>query len=773
MFNLELHTIHLRHGTAQETLPGLIALAPMRKCARGREVDQLVGLVDLSGKTSITPEALTEWMMKKAALFYSTPGSTTNAMRMMAESINNELLDRNLKKAADGSQVNGSLFLVVLRKNVVYSLIIGQGRIFILEGEAVIELEDHENHARGLGVNQALTCIFSQSNINSGSSVLIAPLSSPLWTPAYLVGGGALPVDVLGRRLMNQHPADMRAILLHLVDGSGKVTRSSLTRGLPAVEGVTSYPVSPVVQPEPEDALQPALIDLGQTLADTPHEAVHVIQKDEAEVSLPMHSTDKAETANLAVPSGKKAESTEVRVRKIPLAGRRKKPAMPQIDREKLKAQVGSAVEVVDEVQEKVKRGSSSIFSRLFPAEGGTPRSLLLLLAIVIPLVVVAAAGSVYLRRGRTQQFNYYYQQGQQYAIQAEAQKDDEIMRLFNLQAASMYLAKASEFGQTNESMALSVSIQAQLDAVQGVERLKLTTLNTNDVPGKVNISQMVATTNDLYLLDGISGKALRYTLSGNTYVKDDAFDCGPNPDNPLNSIGKVVDMLPLTAGNSFGATLFAIDAYGNIEFCIPGKSGTISSLIAPDAGWQGIKAISIFQNRLYVLDPGNNGVFIYPANGILFEEKPTLFFDTKIPTLSDAIDMEVNADELYILRGNGELVECTYSHIKDYKLTECADPAPYSDMRSGSEPQAINFPDAQFVQMRLTAAPDSSIYFLDTHGSSLFHFSLQRNLQKIIQPFFTDPGYRPKVPATSVAISPGKLVFMAFGNQVYSGALP
>ena len=770
MFNLELYPMHLRDGKVLETLPGLIALAPPRKCARGREFDQLVAHVDLSGKTSTTPEAMNEWMLKKAALFYNTPGSTTNAMRMMADSINNELLDRNLKKAAENPQVTGTLCMVVLRKDLVYSLIIGQGRIFILEGEAVIEMADHENHARGLGVNQSLTCLFSQSNISSGSAVLIAPLPSPQWVPPYLAGGGTLPVDVLGRRLLNQHPADLRGVLLHLAEGNGKITSSSLTRMT-----LTDEVVMPVatVAPEPETTLQPALIDLGQVVTNLPQTGKHGASRVEAGNTVqPLRKKTTAAHAPAAV-MGKKPRVQEIAVRKTGASVRRSRTPGAQIDREKLKAQVGSAVDAVDEVQEKVKRGSSSFFAKLFPAESGTPRSLLLLLAIVIPLVVVAVAGLVYIRSGRTQQFNYYYQQGQQYFIQAEAQQDDEIMHLFNLQAAMMYMEKASEFGQTTDSIALGASIQSQLDAIQGVARLEIASLNMNEVLTKANITQMVATTNDLYLLDGQSGKARRYSLSGNTYVKDDLFDCGPNPDNPVNSIGALVDILPLPAGNSFGATLFGIDAYGNIEFCIPGKSGTISSLIAPDVGWQGIKAISLYQNYLYVLDPGNNGVYVYPGEGILFEEKPTLFFDNTIPDLQNAVDMEVNADELYILRGNGEMVECTYSHMKDYKLTECEDPAPYSDMRNGNEPQAINFPDAQFVQMRLTAAPDSSIYLLDTHGSSLFHFSLQRNLQKIIQPLFVDSGYRPKLAASSVAISPGKIVFLAFGNQIYYGPLP
>lgn len=762
MYNLELHSMYLLGGKAQSTLPGLIALSPPRKCARGREFDQLVAHVDLRGKTSITPEAMQEWMLKKGALFFNTPGSTTNAMRMMADSINNELFDRNLKKAADRPQVNGTLCMVVLRRDTIYSLVIGQGRIFILEDEAVIEVADHDNPPGGLGTHQSLNCLFSQRNVSSNSKVLLSPLPSPQWTPAFLAGGGRLPADVLGRRLLNQCPQELRGMLLLLSEGSGKITNSTLIQAVPTDGAVTS---SAPAMPDTKPAIQPALIDLRE-VAKRPAQAEpagdpHPAMKNTADSRLPA-----------AIKSGL-AKGQKNPIQRKNVSARRRRQTGLQIDPEKIKARVGSAVDVVDDVTEKVKRKSSSFYEKLFPSEVDTPRSLLLLLAIVIPLIVVSAAGLVYIRRGRTQQFNYYYQQGQQYFIQSEAQKEDEIMYLFNLQAAMMYMEKASEFGQTADSIALSSTIQSQLDAIQGVARLEITSLNMNDVLSKVNITQMVATTNDLYLLDGQSGRALRYSLSGNTYIKDDLFDCGPNPDNPLNRIGALVDILPLPAGNSFGATLFGIDAYGNIEFCIPGKSGTISALIAPEVGWQGIKAIAMYQNYLYVLDPGNNGVYMYPGAGILFEEKPTLFFDHSIPDLKNTVDMEVNADELYLLRANGEMVECTYSHMKDYKLTECEDPAPYSDMRSGNEPQAITFPDAQFVQMRLTAAPDSSIYLLDTHGSSLFHFSLQRNLQKIIQPLFVDSGYRPKFAASSMAISPSKMVFLAFGNQIFYGPLP
>lgn len=148
MYNLEIYPLFINEGREEDSLPGLVTFTPPRKCARGREADQLIVFIHLTGNTSITPAALETWLQKKAALFYSAPGSVTSALRLMAEAINNELLDRNLKKSPGGSQVNGSLSLVVLKKDTIFSLIIGQARLFMLTREDVVEWLDRENHAR-------------------------------------------------------------------------------------------------------------------------------------------------------------------------------------------------------------------------------------------------------------------------------------------------------------------------------------------------------------------------------------------------------------------------------------------------------------------------------------------------------------------------------------------------------------------------------------------------------------------------------------------------
>ncbi len=762
MFNLDIYPIHINEGSVEETLPGLITLAPPRKCGRGRESDQLIALIHLTGKTNITPEALETWLQKKAALFYSAPGSVTNAMRLMAEAINNELLDRNLKKAVAGSQVNGSLSLAVLRKDMVYSLVIGQARVFLITKEEVFEQADRSNHVKGLGVTQSITCLFGQHQVASGDSILLSPLPSPHWSSDSLQNAATLKADALGRRLLNQRPPDLRATLVRLGEGKGLISVKSLFPSL-ITEAVEQKAAASVEENEggenyPEIS-SPATQVAGEYYEETPLDFPGMDKAGTQTVDDNIHEYDRGEIAPARLETvnvtSRRDEGSE------PDSIRRRKPA-----RERSTERKSLFANTKNEPKPKKQKAYD-------PDAVSVPRSLYLVLAIAVPIIVVIIAFSVWINQGRSQRFAYYMGEGERYAQEAELASDDPVAYSFNLQAAMMFLEKANQYGATEESNALLTSVQAQLDKLQGVVRLSMTPFVSDVKTGNVNITQMVATNTDLYMLDSLSGKALHYELLGDEYVLDHGFDCGPNPNNPLNSIGKLVDIVGLPAGNSFGARLFGIDAYGNIEFCVPGESGVISSLIAPDAGWQEIKGISMHQNYLYVMDPGNNAVFTYYRAGILFEEKPWLFFDNQIPDMELAVDFEVVADEMYILRSNGEMVECTYSHLKDYKLTECTDPAPYHDTRSGQTTEIVNFGDSRFVQMRITPAPDSSIYLMDAHGNGIYHFSLLRNLQKILQPGFSDLEYSPKKEVTSVAVSPGRRIFLAFGDRIYTATMP
>ncbi len=777
MFNLNLHPINISDGKYSKTLPGIFALTPPRKCARGRESDLLAGLVQLTGQTSITPEALQDWLQKKAALFYKTPGTVTSAMRAVAEAINSDLLDRNLKKAKDGSQVNGSLCLTVIRKNIVYLLIVGQAHVFILSGGDAVEFEDSENHPRGLGINATILCRFFQTEVSENSAILFAPQPNHAWTIEALRGGEVLSIEALTRRIFNQAPPNLTGGLIRLTPGNGQIFYQTLRYAETVSENISTAQAaveqSQIFDQEAISKTDTATTDTVKQLYPTTAIASSGISADQTELPYKAEARKPMEKEKaLQLP-----DSSSLFERQTNRAVKQKTVSPSSVTGDEIKAQLGGYIRAVDDFQSATRNGLSEFLKKLFPGKEGEaqalPRSVLLITAIVVPILVVALASSVYIRKGKSQQFELYFLQGQQYAIQAENLKDDPVARLTNLQQALYFLEKASQFGQNDASNALLSQIQKEVDAMEGIVRWHLVPISSIGLAGNVKITQMAATANDLYLLDENSGRALRFYLSGAEYIQDTGFDCGPNPENPLSTIGKLVDMIPLASGNTFKATLFAIDAAGNIEFCSPGESGSVGALITPDAGWRAIRSISIFQNYLYVLDTEGNAVYRYREVENAYGEKPTLFFDSTVPPLKTAVDIEVNSDELYILRASGEMVECTYSHIKDYKLTECVDPAPYGDMRTGQSPQPISFPNAQFTQMRMTAAPDSSLYLLDANGKSVYHFSLQRNLQKILHPVFSDAGFTPEDTPTAVAVSPGKIGFVAYGNQIYYAPLP
>jgi hypothetical protein len=449
------------------------------------------------------------------------------------------------------------------------------------------------------------------------------------------------------------------------------------------------------------------------------------------------------------------------------------KPSGPSV----VQVSAGKATQNVVSAAKGIGNSVTTFTQKVLPGMTDEPlklsRGTLIAIAIAVPMVIVLLAGAVYARSGKSKQFNQNLILAQQYAMQAELQVTDPPLYLASLQQSMYWLDKAESYGQTDTSASLRVKVQGELDILQGVQRLEMVEVIPGGLPAGSVVSQIVATATDLYLLDDTSGKVKRYSMGSSGYQLDEAFDCGPNEKNPLNTLGKLVDMVPVDVNNTFKATIMVVDGSGNTEFCIPGTAGVTSALTPPDQGWKNLKAISIFNNYLYVLDIGGNAVYRYEGNGVQFEAKPTLFFDNQIPALTEAVDIDINNDELYILRSSGQMVECTYSHMKDYKLTECIDPAPYGDMRTGQTPQSINFPEASFIQMRMTDAPDSSIYLLDAKAKALYHFSLQRNLQKILHPRFVDGANLDRVAPTAFAVSSARIVFMAFGSQIYYAPLP
>ena len=754
MYDINLYTIHISNNAERDSLPGLIAMQPPRRTARGRENDQLIAFILLEGASTISDTSLQAWIQKKGEEYYQIPGTVTFAMRTMMQKINQEMLDRNIKRAKDGAHLTALLSLVVVKRNLLYIASAGNIKSLFVSDQESVEIMG-EGQPRGLGLNESLPIRFSQKELQANDILLLASQSVDSWTPESLAGSNKLSIESFSRRLFNQSGANLKAALLKFIPGKGIISNTALHRTQSAPIAETAEIVPGVVQ-----------------LADTVEEKTSAPPVESQ--SLPV-ATFEPQVRSQAV----SRRSVEL---ENPVADSEKPekvfPAQkPVLLSPRTKVAIGKTAQSTLNFWESTKNRTFLFLRKLLPGLVDEPvklnKPVLIFIALAIPLLFALIAGSVYVNKGKTREFDASLIQAQQYILQAEGTVNDEPSRLASLQQAMFWLEKAGEYGNSETLDSLSSQVRTSLDQLQGIKRLELTPLFNDDLARNANITQMVATNSDVYLLDETSGTVKRYYLSGNEYLPDSGFDCGYNPENILSPISKLVDMVPAPAGNSFRAAVMVIDGAGVIEYCIPGEAGITGTLTPPDAGWISLKAISLFQGYLYILDTGGNAVYRYAGSGIQFDAKPSLFFDNQIPALATAFDIEVNGDELYILRTNGEMVECTYSPLKDYKLTECVDPAPYGDMRTGAVPQPINFPETNFVQLKMTPSPDSSLYVLDAKTKAVYHFSLQRNLQKIMHPILRDGEDIGRLTPTALAISSGRIAFVAFENKVYFSPLP
>ena len=71
-------------------MPGLLALTPPRKTARGRERDNFIVYLMLSGNTTFSTAEFTQLTNDAAGAFYQSPGPLTSAMRKAVDQIKPE-----------------------------------------------------------------------------------------------------------------------------------------------------------------------------------------------------------------------------------------------------------------------------------------------------------------------------------------------------------------------------------------------------------------------------------------------------------------------------------------------------------------------------------------------------------------------------------------------------------------------------------------------------------------------------------------------------------
>jgi hypothetical protein len=390
------------------------------------------------------------------------------------------------------------------------------------------------------------------------------------------------------------------------------------------------------------------------------------------------------------------------------------------------------------------------------------PPSMMLFVTIAVPVILAVIGGMVFLQRGRAQQSQVYYQKAMDEASYAATLTNPMEQRLA-WQTVLGDLDKAEYYTLTSQSQALRAQATSNLDMLDAVKRLDYQQAIVGGLDIEINITRIVATTTDIYMLNGKEGNVIHAIMTGRGYEIDPNFECGATY-GPIN-VGPLVDISELPPGSFENASLLGMDANGNLLYCVIGSQPYSAAMAPPNTGFGAPSAMSLDRGDLFLLDTEVNAVWIY--RNMEVTQQPRLFFGDNIPPMQDVIDLTVYSNDLFLLHADGHTTKCTYSGMAE-SPTRCEDPYPYSDNRPGRD-HGPTIQDAVFNQIYFSSFPERSIYMLDPQNQSIYYFSVLLTLQWQYQ----SKSPLPEGKATAFAISPNRMAFLAIGNNVVYAALP
>jgi len=222
-FDLNILPIHRTNGQDLPELPGLLAVTAPRKAARGREKDNLLIYLMLSGNATFSTTELAQLNNNTANLFHQSAGSLTSAMRKAAENINSVLLERNLATSGRGQYALGFLILAVIRDTQCTLLLSGPTHaVWVSEGQSR-HIHDTALSGKGLGSSQNIQTYLSQVELHPNDLLVLCGKFPKDWEADLL---GERPPALLEAcyRKLTFTKGDLNAALIQTQSGHGAIT---------------------------------------------------------------------------------------------------------------------------------------------------------------------------------------------------------------------------------------------------------------------------------------------------------------------------------------------------------------------------------------------------------------------------------------------------------------------------------------------------------------------------------------------------------------------
>lgn len=757
--SLDLKILPIYHQDGQQTeMPGLQVSSPPRGAARRRSEEQLILHLSIAGNAPLSPTNFKQILNKLAQVFYEAQGSTTSALRAVAEVLNQYLHDRNLKGSSRGIRGVGLLTQVVLRSNKVILAQSGGSHVFFIRADDIKELHDTDLAGPGLGAGRVPKVRYYQETLSSDDILLIAPHTPAAWSDTTLKNLSRMSIKSIYHRLTFRVEDDLNAILFFPEKGSGDV------KILKPVFGEKE--VSPQPEPDPERKIREDRPPWDASIPAPDPDPAPPPQAEAIQEKAAQQTPGEDQTSQIP-------EEEQVEPVAGPPPAHGQQSSTPNLLKKILDSPVwsflGTLFRSVGSGIQALWNNFVTLLGRMLPDERylDFPGWVLGLIAVIVPLLIVAFGSVVYIRRGRNTLYESSFGEAQQ-LYQSAQELDSSEAHYQLLSQAFDKLEQARGYRETEEVNSLYGEVRSELDEIDRITRLDYQPLFSHGLGADVEISEIVVTAwNDLYMLNERNGTVIWAQSNAEGYEIKDDFHCGPITGH--KTVGPLVDIVPLSAKQEDEATILGIDRSHTMIFCYPDADEP--PVMFEDTSYTlergPVEAMTISANspqNLYILDPEKRAIWI-EFQSQNYHEGSEYFGATDSPTMDDAVDLATNGSELYILHADGYITRCvTESPTAD---PQCVTPFEFSDPRAGRTSGPF-MAGAQFKSLKFKGSPGMAIYMLDPTRQSLYRFSTQLEYQRQFRP--ADDEISGEVTAFTVTMS--DRIYLVAGNQVYTAQL-
>jgi hypothetical protein len=821
--DLNFLPFHRIAGKDRPSLPGLQIVAPPRRAARGREGDHLFIYLALAGNTPFSSDEYTKIITKMTGSFYETAGSLTSALRTTADMLNQTLLNRNLGTTGQGHYIVGRMIMGVLRGSQLVVVQSGPTHLFCVGKNDVQHLHDPDLSGRGLGFTQTTTLYYSQLDLNPGNQLVICALLPDGWDSALMSERGTTSIEALYRKLQSISNENVNAAIIQVQAGKGVLNMLGTERQFPVAAPqkppVSAQPPAPEAEPDLDEfpaneqqnsqRFEPRLEpDASTPVQDANTSAPEAVDQTTAQAQgKPSRFSQLLKGSSLlekpviqnlseSQPDGSAGVSPQFReLAQSQIFNPNHTAELPEIkrpDSSRRKAFMGKlliGLQSVRRLGRSISTGFQVMLKRITPgSDDHSPvmqGSTMAFIAVIIPLTMVVIASTVYIRYGRSAQYEENYKQAINEAVGAIGQTDSAIVRRA-WESTLFYLDRAESYQITQESYNLRQQAQGALDAMDQIIRLDFRPAIIGGLAKTIQVGRMAASETDLYMLNVSQGNVLRAFMTSQGYEVDGNFICEPgnyasvDENSSLSfDVGSILDMVALPRLNDFGATLMGLDTTGTLIFCSPNIEPRAWRLEEPDIRWKNLVGFSLATQdySLYVLDPAGNAIWEFGLDKDgRYSTAPDLFFSGGfVPkNLDQSVDIAISRTDIYLLYNDGHVTHCTPGLVDGNGDTvipiRCNDPETMTDTRSGHQ-SGVVLSDAAFTEFTFITSSDPSLYILAPATAAIYRFSprpetlfLQNQFRAAVdqdKTLFTSP-------ISSMAISPNRYIFLNSGSQIY-----